>query len=73
MSHFEIELIDGDPFIAVWNGDIDLAFPYDTIMALATNVNNAPVFKYSIDAFSFNLDDDIAFDASSGYCQTKRA
>ena len=34
-------------------------------MALTINVNNAPVFKYSIDAFSFNLDDGIVFDASS--------
>ncbi|MDC1183019.1 hypothetical protein N8144_06920, partial [Planktomarina temperata] len=65
MSHFEVEFIGGDVFIAVWNGDIDLAFPSDTITALAINVNNAPVFKYSIDAFSFNLDDGIVFDASS--------
>ena len=31
----------------------------------AADQNNAPVFKYSIDAFSFNLDDGIVFDASS--------
>jgi hypothetical protein len=34
-------------------------------MALTINANNAPVFKYSIDAFSFNFDDGIVFDASS--------